>query len=227
MYKINDFSIKSNTPVQTLRYYDQIDLFKPKYTDVFTNYRYYIDDQLETIRIINNLKETGLSLNDIKKYLDTDDINVLIDLKDKYNERIRKIEEIINMKEDNKYEVVESNYKRFIEINGTRVSESPMALELKDNNAKYYIINKNNEFYDDFLIYNENKWITINNSYFKDTDLINNIFSCLKDYGYDYVISYLPTNFDDLLEIIEKEYNTSKEITKQGDFDFYKITLNL
>ena len=227
MYKINEFSIKSNTPIQTLRYYDQIELFKPKYIDPFTNSRYYVDDQLETIKIINNLKETGLSLNNIKLYLENKDINVLNELKDTYNDKIRKIEEIINMKEDIKYETIESDYKKFVEINGTKAIKTPMGLELKDNNAKYYIINKNDEFYDDFVIYNENNWITINNSYFKNKDLMNNIFSYLKDNGYESVISYLPTNFNDILEIIEKKYNTSKETTKQGEFDYYKIKFDL
>lgn len=227
MYKINDFSIKSDTPVQTLRYYDSIDLFKPSYIDDFTNYRYYTDEQLNTIKVINNLKEIGLSLSNIKLYLENKDVNILINQKNTYNEKIKKIEEIINMKDEIKYEIIESDYKKYVEVNGTKSIKTAMAIELKDNNAKYYIINKNGEFFDDFVIYNENKWLTLNNSYFKDTYLINNIFSFLKRNGYDFVISYLPINFEELVKITEKEYNISKEITKQGNLDFYKIIFNL
>lgn len=227
MYKINDFSIKSDTPVQTLRYYDSIDLFKPSYIDNFTNYRYYTDEQLNTIKVINNLKEIGLSLSNIKLYLENKDVNILINQKNTYNEKIKKIEEIINMKDEIKYEIIENDYKKYVEVNGTKSIKTAMAIELKDNNAKYYIINKNGEFFDDFVIYNENKWLTLNNSYFKDTDLINNIFSFLKKNGYDFVISYLPISFEELVKTIEKEYNISKKITKQGNFDFYKITFNL
>ena len=227
MYKINGFSNKSNTSVQTLRYYDSIDLFKPSYIDNFTNYRYYTDEQLNTIKIINNLKEIGLSLSDIKLYLENKDVNILINQKNTYNEKIKKIEEIINMKEEIKYEIVESDYKKYVEVNGTKSIKTAMAIELKDNNAKYYIINKNSEFFDDFVIYNENKWLTLNNNYFKDKDLINNIFSFLKENDYNYVISYLPISFEELFKTIEKEYDISKGITKQGNLDFYKITFNL
>ena len=227
MYKIDDFSIKSNTSVQTLRYYDNIDLFKPSYIDNFTNYRYYVDDQLNIIKIINQLKEIGLSLNEIKLYLENKNVNILLRQKDTYKEKINMIEEIINMKEDIKYEILESDYKKFIEVNGTKSIKTAMALELKDNNAKYYIINENGEFFDDFVIYNENKWMTLNNRYFKNEELINNIFNYLKENGYNSVISYLPINFEELVNIIEEKYKINKEITKQGNFDFYKIKFNL
>lgn len=35
MYKIGDFSRKVSVPVKTLRYYDEINLFKPSYIDDF------------------------------------------------------------------------------------------------------------------------------------------------------------------------------------------------
>ena len=58
MYTINEFSKLSNTSVTTLRYYDEIDLFKPSYTDIFSGYRYYIEEQIHTISIINKLLPT-------------------------------------------------------------------------------------------------------------------------------------------------------------------------
>lgn len=69
MYKINDFSKKSNTSVSTLRYYDEINLLKPAYTNIFTNYRYYTDEQLKLINIISDLKDINLPLEDIKNIL--------------------------------------------------------------------------------------------------------------------------------------------------------------
>ena len=50
MYKIGDFSKKVSIPVKTLRYYDEINLFKPSYIDDFTGYRYYTDEQIEQIK---------------------------------------------------------------------------------------------------------------------------------------------------------------------------------
>ena len=46
MYKIGDFSKKTNVPIKTLRYYDEINLFKPAYQDYFTGYRYYENNQI-------------------------------------------------------------------------------------------------------------------------------------------------------------------------------------
>ena len=51
MYKIGDFSRKVSVPVKTLRYYDEINLFKPSYIDDFTGYRYYTDEQIEQIKL--------------------------------------------------------------------------------------------------------------------------------------------------------------------------------
>ena len=45
MYKISDFSKKTGISIETLRYYDKIDFFKPLYTDIFSGYRYYIESQ--------------------------------------------------------------------------------------------------------------------------------------------------------------------------------------
>ena len=42
-YKISEFSKLVNVPVKTLRYYDEIGLFKPEEVDIFSNYRYYLD----------------------------------------------------------------------------------------------------------------------------------------------------------------------------------------
>ena len=39
-YKISEFSKLVNVPVKTLRYYDEIGLFKPEEVDIFSNYRY-------------------------------------------------------------------------------------------------------------------------------------------------------------------------------------------
>ncbi|UZM98234.1 MerR family DNA-binding transcriptional regulator [Lysinibacillus sp. MHQ-1] len=49
-YTIGEVAKLSNLSVQTLRYYDQIDLFKPAYTDTYTNYRYYKDSQVFLFR---------------------------------------------------------------------------------------------------------------------------------------------------------------------------------
>ena len=70
LYKIGDFSNISGISIRTLRYYDDIELFKPKEVDLFTNYRYYTIEQLDDLKLINELKEIGFSLEEIKNNWD-------------------------------------------------------------------------------------------------------------------------------------------------------------
>lgn len=65
MLKIGEFSRLSQTPVSTLRYYDDIGLLKPVSVDGFTGYRYYSADQLPTLNRVTELKDLGLSLAEI------------------------------------------------------------------------------------------------------------------------------------------------------------------
>lgn len=67
MYSIGKFSIMLNLNRKTLRFYDEIDLFKPAYVDETNQYRYYEEDQIEAIREIIRLKNIGISLEQIKK----------------------------------------------------------------------------------------------------------------------------------------------------------------
>lgn len=66
LYKIGDFSKLVNISVKTLRYYDDIDLFKPADVDLFTGYRYYKKEQIKDLELINKLKMIGFSLEEIK-----------------------------------------------------------------------------------------------------------------------------------------------------------------
>lgn len=72
MIKIGDFSHLSQVPVKTLRYYDEIGLFKPAHIDKFTSYRFYTVDQLPRLHRILALKELGLSLEQIGLLLEDD-----------------------------------------------------------------------------------------------------------------------------------------------------------
>lgn len=59
MLKIGEFSKITGVPIRTLRYYDEIDLFKPAEINIFTDYRYYKEEQIEDLKIINKLKYVG------------------------------------------------------------------------------------------------------------------------------------------------------------------------
>lgn len=66
MYKIGDFSRRSQIPVKTLRYYDEIELLKPAHVDGATGYRYYSPAQFERLNRILVLKDLGFSLAEIR-----------------------------------------------------------------------------------------------------------------------------------------------------------------
>lgn len=70
MFRIGDFCRLSQTPVSTLRYYDEIGLLKPVEVDQFTGYRYYTFDQLARLNRILALKELGFRLDEIARLLD-------------------------------------------------------------------------------------------------------------------------------------------------------------
>lgn len=66
MYTIGEFSKVCNLSIQTLRYYDQIDLLKPAFVDPSSNYRYYMESQIHYIDLIKSLKFIGTPLEQIK-----------------------------------------------------------------------------------------------------------------------------------------------------------------
>lgn len=66
MLRIGEFSKLTCVSIKTLRYYDEIDLFKPAELDLFTGYRYYNEEQIEDLKIINQLKAVGFTLDEIK-----------------------------------------------------------------------------------------------------------------------------------------------------------------
>lgn len=75
-YTIGEVSKLANISIKALRYYDKIDLFKPKYVDPDTNYRYYKDSQLYHLDLIKSLKYIGTPLEEIRKAqdLETDEL---------------------------------------------------------------------------------------------------------------------------------------------------------
>ncbi|WP_248926974.1 MerR family transcriptional regulator [Paenibacillus hamazuiensis] len=72
MFKISEFSKLSQVPAKTLRFYDQLDLLKPAFTDPHTGYRYYTSDQLVRLHRILAFKDLGFTLEQIKQLLHED-----------------------------------------------------------------------------------------------------------------------------------------------------------
>jgi DNA-binding transcriptional MerR regulator/effector-binding domain-containing protein len=69
MFRIGEFSKITALPVKTLRFYHEQGLLPPTHVDEQTGYRYYGENQVETARIITQLRALGFSLEDIKNVL--------------------------------------------------------------------------------------------------------------------------------------------------------------
>ena len=97
--RIGEFSKLTGVPIRTLRYYDEIDLFKPADIDLFTDYRYYKEEQVEDLKLINELKKVGFSLEEIKNNWNKFSDEVMLKKKEELlkkqediNESIKKID---------------------------------------------------------------------------------------------------------------------------------------
>lgn len=55
--------------IQRLRYYSNIELIVPAYTDPKSNYRYYTIDQKQTIFVVQTLQYLGLTLEEIAAFI--------------------------------------------------------------------------------------------------------------------------------------------------------------
>ncbi len=70
-YTITKLAKQFGLSKSTLLYYDDIGLLKPSYR-TFKNYRIYGEKEYRRLKKISLLHQTGLSLNEIKKILDSE-----------------------------------------------------------------------------------------------------------------------------------------------------------
>ncbi len=68
MYSIGEVSKMFNIPISTLRYYDKEGLFP--LLERKSGVRKFSDQDLETLRVIECLKKSGLEIKDIKLFMD-------------------------------------------------------------------------------------------------------------------------------------------------------------
>lgn len=142
-----------------------------------------------------------------------------------------KIEKVVNFINDEykKHTIYEANYNKYIENHGLLNCKSPQGLEVRDGNAKYYVIEYNKEIIDDFIIYiNDENWITININKFLDDSFIDLIFDYLGKNKYKFIKCYIPKEEENVISHIEKRFdNITKEIVKQGSFEYVKYIINI
>ncbi|AFA50032.1 MerR family transcriptional regulator [Acetobacterium woodii] len=148
MYSIGKFSIMLNLNRKTLRFYDEIDLFKPAYVDETNQYRYYEESQIEAIREIIRLKNIGISLEQIKKIRNKMNNASLATV---YQERLNEIEVALKQLTKQK-ELIISEQRQ---ATGERVDENNWVVDKGDfierGNVYYRDVNCEMEQLNSFL----------------------------------------------------------------------------
>ena len=239
MYKIGEFSKLVKIPVKTLRYYDQINLFVPSKIEQFTGYRYYSFQQIFDAKMILKLKDLGLSLEEIKEFLKTNDMNILFNKQNEYKEKINSIKKYIDNKYNN-YKVVIGSYDDYILYNGLREAKTNYALSIKDYITKYFIIKCGSLFINDFTVSGAQNRVwgisLLNYRFFEDNLYVDFLFNFLKEYGYEFItISFLAnwSEFEDqsifnMRKNIGNNFKNVEEFSeKEGNFEniIFKIYL--
>ena len=112
MFTVGDFARLAQVSKRLLRYYDEIDLFKPNRIEPSSGYRFYSAEQMADFNRILALKELGLSLDQIRQalndHISTDELQGMMLLKKAEIEqqlrgeiqRIRKIESRLQLIRD-------------------------------------------------------------------------------------------------------------------------------
>ena len=95
-YSIGDAAAIVHTTSETLRHYDRIGLVKPGKKDEWTGYRYYTDADIIRLNTVRLLSLMDLSLKEIRKVLDFDNLEEIIAFLDeaemKADEKIAELE---------------------------------------------------------------------------------------------------------------------------------------
>ncbi|WP_058308527.1 MerR family transcriptional regulator [Gracilibacillus massiliensis] len=69
-FRVGELAKLFQLSTSKLRYYDEIGIFQPKYTDPNSRYRYYTIDQFIVLDTIIFLKKNGFSIKDIQSHLE-------------------------------------------------------------------------------------------------------------------------------------------------------------
>lgn len=116
LYKISEIAKIFNISRRTLIYYDEINLFKPCHIDTTSSYRYYSNEQIYTLRLIIDLKKSGFTLSDIKKFIELDEIERY---KEYFQEKIDDMnKKIVHLQ--NSIKIIEKRYSQLEELQTTK-----------------------------------------------------------------------------------------------------------
>lgn len=90
LFQIGEVSKLFHISVSILRHYDRIGLLKPEYTDSRTGYRYYSVRQFECLNTIRYLRALDMPLEQISRFLQNRDVDIIHDLLLKQKEEVKR-----------------------------------------------------------------------------------------------------------------------------------------
>ena len=93
-FSIGQMSKLCNISKKQLRYYDDNGILSPKFKSPHNNYRYYSEDQIEEILLLQELKNLGFTLKDITIMLEE---RSLFSLRKELENRVYKLREELNL----------------------------------------------------------------------------------------------------------------------------------
>jgi len=96
LFSIGEIASACGVSIDTLRFYETKSLLHPAHTDPISGYRYYSLENLLRLRKVLGLKEAGLSLREIRDYMDSSihPIKKITELKERRNRLTRAIENL-------------------------------------------------------------------------------------------------------------------------------------
>lgn len=113
-FSIGEMSKLHNVPIKTLRYYDEIDLFKPDYVNPESGYRYYSYKQFESLNTIRYLRYLEIPIKEIHAYMQVRGKSEYLTLLNKEKGIIQEKMEVLKQIErniDRQIDEVESTYE--------------------------------------------------------------------------------------------------------------------
>lgn len=79
--KIKELSELTGVSVRTLQYYDEINLLTPAYINEY-GHRFYDAESFSKIFVIISLKNMGMTLSDINRYINNNDFDIRLFIKE-------------------------------------------------------------------------------------------------------------------------------------------------
>lgn len=127
-FSVGEAAKAVHTTSETLRHYDRIGLVKPSKKDKWTNYRYYTEQDIVRLNTVRALQFMDLPLQEIKKVLEYDDLEKIIDFLAQAEKKVdEKIAALQYSK--SKIELAKADYERKLQgqqkFNGTFLKDCP------------------------------------------------------------------------------------------------------